>query len=165
MSYTSQIEYALVWITGNELRPQTFVVPPPPHTWPAGHVPQLTVAPQPFGIEPQFAPAEAHVRGRHDPPHRFGVPPPPQICGAVHRAQSRSPPQQSDTLPHAAPRSVHVCIAHAESFSTVESSASGASNNSGASVCVASSPTSIDGTSTGAGGVLHAMANESAAAS
>src|SRR5262245_1965648 len=41
--------------------PQTFATPPPPHVWGAVQEPQLSVPPQPFGIEPQFFPCAAQV--------------------------------------------------------------------------------------------------------
>lgn len=47
------------------LLPHTLEVPPPPHVVPAAHVPQLTEAPQPSAINPQLAPAVAHVFGTH----------------------------------------------------------------------------------------------------
>jgi hypothetical protein len=48
--------------------------PAPPHVWPAGHVPQFTVPPQPSRIVPHVAPIWLHVAGTH--PQRFGPPPP-----------------------------------------------------------------------------------------
>jgi len=45
--------------------PHTLGVPPPPHVCGALHVPQLSVPPQPSGIDPQFLPCAAHVVGVH----------------------------------------------------------------------------------------------------
>jgi len=38
-------------------------VPPPPHVWPVGQVPQSSVPPQPSGMAPQLSPAAAQVVG------------------------------------------------------------------------------------------------------
>jgi hypothetical protein len=42
------------------MQPHWFACPPPPHVWGPLHVPQLSVPPQPSGIDPQFAPCSAH---------------------------------------------------------------------------------------------------------
>jgi hypothetical protein len=62
--------------------------------------------PQPSAIEPQLAPAAAHVVGVQ--PHTFGVPPPPHVWGAVQEPQRSVPPQRSGIEPQLAPAAVHV---------------------------------------------------------
>jgi hypothetical protein len=47
--------------------PQTLGVPPPPQICGQAHVPQLSVAPQPSGMLPQFFPCAAHVLGVQAP--------------------------------------------------------------------------------------------------
>jgi hypothetical protein len=42
------------------VQPHTPCVPPPPHVWPAGQLPQLIVPPQPLEMLPQVTPA-GHV--------------------------------------------------------------------------------------------------------
>ena len=48
--------HAVCWFLGVQAAwvPQTLGAPPPPQVWPVGQVPQLSVAPQPLEIEPQF---------------------------------------------------------------------------------------------------------------
>ncbi len=83
------------------VQPQTLAVPPPPHVCGAAQVPQLSVPPQPFGMDPQFLFCAAHVVGVQ--PQTFGVPPPPQVCGATHRPQLSVPPQLSGMPPQFLP--------------------------------------------------------------
>jgi hypothetical protein len=45
--------------------PHTPGVPPPPHVWPAGQLPQLRSPPQPSGAGPHWTPACAQVSGVH----------------------------------------------------------------------------------------------------
>jgi hypothetical protein len=42
------------------MHPQTLSSPPPPHVLAPEHVPQVSVPPQPSGIDPQFLPCAAH---------------------------------------------------------------------------------------------------------
>jgi hypothetical protein len=98
--------------------PQTFGVPAPPHSSPAGQpppsaTPQVTRPPHPSAITPQFigfvVPGTMHavaaVAGTHAavPPHTFGVPgvPPPQVVVPVQTTQgfAMTPPQPSACWP------------------------------------------------------------------
>jgi hypothetical protein len=55
-------------VFGVHVVPQTFEMPPPPHSTggqPGGHVPQLRTLPQPSATSPQFQPSPAQVFGVH----------------------------------------------------------------------------------------------------
>ncbi len=88
--------------------------PPPPQVVPAAQVPHIKRPPQPSLTGPQFAPADAQVRGTHAPapPQRPGMPPPPQVCGATQVPHIRSPPHPSLTGPQSAPASAQVRRTH-----------------------------------------------------
>jgi hypothetical protein len=99
--------------------PHWLGVPPPPHVWFAGHVPQLSVLPQPSPAGPQPTavppgPAFAHVRETHvvAVPHWFGVPPPPHEAPPVQLPQLSVPPQPSDCVPQLALSAVQVVFVH-----------------------------------------------------
>src|SRR5262249_10128281 len=65
------------------------------HVWPFLHFPQLSVAPQPSEVVPQFMPSPAHVTGVQPPVHTLFV----QVCPAGQVPQSRVPPQPSEAVP------------------------------------------------------------------
>jgi hypothetical protein len=68
-------------------------------------LPQLSVPPQPSGIEPQFLPCFAHVVGVQ--PQTLAVPPPAHVCGEAQLPQFRVLPQPSGTEPQFLPSAVH----------------------------------------------------------
>jgi hypothetical protein len=76
------------------------LVPPAPHTWVPGHVPQDSMFPQPSGRVPQLAPRAAHVVGLHS--HRLAVPLTPHANGGAQVPQSSFPPHPSSMRPHSA---------------------------------------------------------------
>ena len=74
-----------------------------PHDWPVGHVPQLTLPPQPSPTKPQLAFTWAHVLGMQDgAPQCPATPAPPQVCPPTQVPQVTVPPQPSATIPQLA---------------------------------------------------------------
>jgi hypothetical protein len=65
------------------------------HVWPFLHFPQLSAAPQPSEVVPQFMPSPAHVTGVQPPVHTLLV----QVCPDGQVPQSSVPPQPSEAVP------------------------------------------------------------------
>ena len=98
------------------VQPHTFGVPPPPQVWGGVQVPQFTMPPWQFGIEPQLSGGGHVVISVHVVDvemetvvvvvlvsHTFGVPPPPQVWGGTQVPQSSVPPQPSEIDPQFLP--------------------------------------------------------------
>ncbi len=71
--------------------------------WPAPHVPQLSVPPQPSGALPQLKPSEEHVAGVQVVQTLLT-----QVCDPVQAPQLSVPPQPSEALPQLKPSPEHV---------------------------------------------------------
>jgi hypothetical protein len=90
--------------------PHWFGTPPPPHVWPAGHVPQSGVSPpHPSATCPQLALACWHVRGTQVVWH---VPLLQDLFGPHWPQSVVRPPHPSATWPHVAPRLAQVAGVH-----------------------------------------------------
>jgi len=74
------------------------------HVWPFLHFPQLSVAPQPFEVVPQFMPSPAHVTGVQPPVQTLLV----QVCPDGQVPQLSVPPQPSEAVPQLKPSLMHV---------------------------------------------------------
>jgi hypothetical protein len=116
-----QVPQSSTWLQPSEINPHSYMRaahvrgmhgsgphpfgPPPPQFWPAGQVPQVTVAPHPSRIVPQLAPTLPQVVATQ--PQMCGATP-PQTSGSVQAPQVSMPPHPSGTTPHAAPSVAHV---------------------------------------------------------
>jgi len=74
------------------------------HVWPFLHFPQLSVAPQPLEVVPQFMPSPAHVTGVQPPVQTLLV----QVCPDGQVPQLSVPPQPSEAVPQLKPSLMHV---------------------------------------------------------
>jgi len=68
------------------------------------HFPQLSVAPQPFEVVPQFMPSPAHVTGVQPPVQTLLV----QVCPDGQVPQLSVPPQPSEAVPQLKLSLMHV---------------------------------------------------------